>query len=211
MYYGQDSRVDLLGGVSLLGWNAAEIWTPESLASRGTEGASLDILNWASGTPAESLSPRERVSVQTEATDPTSAVFDQLISLKVSTSSLAMHLTGAWRQGLFAQLDHLLDPDEWDFSDALPSVASFRTFLRLMISLGNVRRPSLGSTGTGDIIAAWIIGKDRLTLECLPDDHVRWIVSTTLSGEPTSAAGRTKIHLLESLLEPYNPRTWFGD
>jgi hypothetical protein len=210
MHYGQDSSIDRLRAPLFHGWNPAEIWTPESLSSRGSEGVSLDILNWASGTPAESIAPREQVSVQTEATDPSAKVFDQLVSLKVSTSSLAMHLDGAWRKGLFGQLDHLLDADDWDFSDTLPTVESFKTFLRLMISLGQVRRPSLGSTATGDIIAAWIIGKDRLTLECLPDDHVRWMVSTTLEGEPTSGAGRTKIHLLESLLSPYNPETWFG-
>jgi hypothetical protein len=102
-----------------------------------------------------------------------------------------------------------LDPEDWDFSDELPSVESFRTFLRLMISLGHVRRPSLGATADGDIIAAWVMGSNRLTIECLPADHVRWIVNTKLDGESISAAGRAKIHLLDGLLEPYKPGTWF--
>lgn len=209
MHYGTNTRTDLLGSPLIPEWSGSNFWTHGALAGRGTEGASLDILSWASGTPAESLTPPEQVALESEATDPNAKVFDQLVALKVSTSSLAMHLDGAWRRGLFGQLDHLLDPEDWDFSDTLPTTESFKTFLRLMISLGHVRRPSLGSTATGDIIAAWIVGKDRLTLECLPEDHVRWIISTTLSGEATSAAGRTKIHLLEPLLEPYNPRTWF--
>src|SRR5688572_28873507 len=59
-------------------------------------------------------------------------VFNRLVALKVLTSGLAMHLERIWRAGLFRSLDNLLDVEDWDFSDDLPTVESFRTFLRMV-------------------------------------------------------------------------------
>lgn len=137
-------------------------------------------------------------------------VHARLAALKIATANLAMHLESKWRDGLFRQLDQLIDPTEWDFSDDLPSVASYKTFLRMMIFLGKVKRPALGATSDGNIIAGWMSGKDRLTIECAPADEVRWSVVKWIDGRREPAAGRTLVARLPSRLEPYDSSDWFG-
>lgn len=138
------------------------------------------------------------------------ASFDRLVELKLATSKIAMHLQDAWRSGLFKQLDTLLDPEEWDSSDALPDLDAFRTFLRMTVFLGRTRRPSLGATTDGHILAAWICDKDRLTINCGPGDQVRWVLSRYENGERESAAGRTVVRRLPEVLAPYGPDRWFA-
>lgn len=138
-------------------------------------------------------------------------IFDHRIALKVLTSKVAMHLDGAWRAGLFRSLDTLLDGEEWDFSDALPSEASFKTFLRMIVYLSSARRPSLGATADGHIVAAWTCGQDRLTIECLPDDSVRWVLAKCVAGERVSGAGRSSTRFLIEALRPYSPEQWLSD
>lgn len=139
-----------------------------------------------------------------------SSAFDRLISLKSATAEVAMHLTQAWRSGLFAQLDQLLDAEEWDVSDQLPSPASFRTFLRLITYLPIKKRPSLGATSAGNILAAWIRDRDRLTMEFQPDDHIRWSLSKQQAGERETASGHTMVRRLSAVLRPYDPELWFA-
>lgn len=144
------------------------------------------------------------------ATDPTVASFDRLAQLKMATSQIAMHLEEAWRAGIFRQLDVLMDPDEWDFSDALPDTRAFQTFLRMIVYLGPVRRPSLGATSQGHILAAWHSGQDRLTIECAPSDSVRWVLAEHRGGDRESAAGQTTVRRLPEVLAPYTPNKWFA-
>jgi hypothetical protein len=145
--------------------------------------------------------------------DPSSDVeraFDQLVALKIQSADFAMHLDAAWRAGLFSQLDQLLDADEWDFDDAMPSVESFRTFLRLIIHNKVANRPGLGATRDGKIIAAWTAGKDRLTVECMPDDTIRWVLVKYEDGQRVSSANTGPVSLLRKYLAPYEPGVWFG-
>ena len=73
------------------------------------------------------------------------------------------------------------------------------------------RRPGLGATSDGHLIAMWTIGNDRLTIECLPADEIRWVVFREIDGERESAAGRTVLARLPDVLEPYAPERWFAD
>jgi hypothetical protein len=111
---------------------------------------------------------------------------------------------------MFKKLDNLLDVDEWDFSDEMPSVASFKTFLRMIIHNKVSKRPSLGATADGKIIGSWRDGEDRLVVECLPNDHVRWVGSRRIHGERISAAGTSPVSFLRTALQPYAPEIWFG-
>ncbi len=143
--------------------------------------------------------------VAEEKTSPEQRLFDRLVDLKVKTSSLAMHLENVWRTGLFNELDQLLDVDEWDLSDTLPSVESFVTFLRTTIFLGKIRRPGLGATCEGHILAGWITGKDRLTVEYRPNDQLRWVLTADGSTKSGScAAPNLKMHLAA-----FQPNRWF--
>jgi hypothetical protein len=136
--------------------------------------------------------------------------FDQLVDLKIQSADFAMHLDSAWRAGLFRQLDELLDVEEWDFDDIMPSVASFRTFLRLIIHNKVAKRPGLGATRDGKVIAAWTSGKDRLTVECQPDDTIRWVLVKYVGGQRVSSANTGPVGLLRKYLAPYDPGVWFG-
>ena len=88
-----------------------------------------------------------------------------------------MHFGGDWQRRFFTQLDALMSKDDWDASDTPVTDASFTTLIRLLLTMCGKRRPGLGLGNGGRVIAAWTKGADRLTIECLPEDRVRWIVS----------------------------------
>ena len=138
-------------------------------------------------------------------------LFDTLAKFKIRTSQVAMHLERDWRSKLFGQLDSLLDKDSWEPLDKPPRLPSFATFLRMLIFLRPQRRPGLGATTSGELIATWSAGSDRLTIECLPEDLVRWTVSVTINGDRERAAGLTPVARLKDVLAPYETARWFAD
>lgn len=136
-------------------------------------------------------------------------LYDRLAAFKIKTALVAMHLDHDWRSRLFRQLDNLLAPDAWEEDDPPPSLASFTTFLRMLVLLRPGRRPGLGATADGNLIAAWTVGEDRLTIECLPDDQTRWNLAVTIDCERERAVAITPIQRLKSVLSPYGPGRWF--
>jgi hypothetical protein len=172
---------------------------------------SSHLIRVQGGAPAVTL-PRERSTenrVLPRERNATVELFDHLLTLKVDTSQIAMHLEGAWRAGLFRQLDDLLDEDNWDIADVLPTRAAFLTFLRMIILLGRPRRPSLGVTDDGNIVASWTRQLNRLTIECQPKDDLRWVLVRYQDAEPETGAGTCKVEKLGSRLAPYDPGIWF--
>ena len=157
--------------------------------------------------------PHTVVQPTSQAPGPEEQVFDRLVAIKLLTAGMAMHLEREWRAGLFRQLDHLFDAEDWNFSEELPSVQSYRTFLRMIIFLserrGDIRRPALGATADGHLIAAWSSGDSRLTIECLPEDKVRWILGKKVDGEPVSNAGEARVTFLPKALSVYEPNGWW--
>jgi|SRR5215467_8034176 len=137
-------------------------------------------------------------------------LFDARAAFKMKTATLAAaHLNNAERIRLFKQIDSLLDNESWDSDDVVTTEASFTTLLRMVLFLGG-RRPGLGVTSTGNFIATWTEGDDRLTIECKPDDRVRWVLVQNLDGQPESAAGETTAKRLPEVLSPYDPpKRWF--
>jgi len=138
------------------------------------------------------------------------AVFDRLVALKMATADFAVHMNSERRAGLFKGLEGLLDPDEWVFTDKMPSVASFKTLMRMIIHNHVARRPSLGATTDGKIIASWRSGEDRLVVEAFASDEVRWVLSRHVDGQRVSAAGTSPVAFLRTALLPYAPEAWFG-
>ena len=137
-------------------------------------------------------------------------IFDALGTFKLKTAMIAAaHFNRDERARLFKQLDSLFDAGSWDSADVVTTEASFTTLLRMMLFLGG-RRPGLGVTGTGNFIATWTEGDDRLTIECKPQDHVRWVLLQSLDGQRESAAGETTVRRLPEVLRPYDPsKRWF--
>jgi hypothetical protein len=138
-------------------------------------------------------------------------LYDALASFKIKTAAVAMHLDRDWRAKLFRQLDNLLDVENWESDDLPPQLASFSTFLRLLILLRPDKRPGLGAAHDGKMIATWTSGTDKLTVECLPNDSARWNLSVTIDGEIERAAAITPLRRLGEVLKPYQPERWFDD
>ncbi|HME27042.1 MAG TPA: hypothetical protein VKI44_37935 [Acetobacteraceae bacterium] len=137
-------------------------------------------------------------------------LYDALARVKVLTSAVAMHLDRTWRGRLFQQLDALHDTAEWEPGDAPVQEASFATFLRTIIALDPDRRPGLGLTCAGHLIGAWTVGRDRLTLEFLPNGNIQWLLSCYDDEQVERAAGEASVGRLPAVLAPYRPARWFG-
>jgi hypothetical protein len=136
-------------------------------------------------------------------------LYDALASFKIRTATVAMYLDRERRSKLFRQLDGLLAVEDWEVTDPAPSIDSFATFLRLLTLLKPARLPGLGASGDGNLIAAWTVGDDRLTAECMPRDIVRWHLSASINRERERSAGTTPLRRLSEVLRPYDPGRWF--
>jgi len=137
-------------------------------------------------------------------------LFDATARVKILTSQIAMHLEREWRDKLFRQLESLHDPKEWEPDDEPIQQGSFATFLKAIIQIKPKRRPGLGLSHAGHLIAAWTAGFDRLTIEFLLNDRVRWVVGRRHDDEPEHIAGQTHVSRLVDALAPYNPGIWFS-
>jgi hypothetical protein len=135
-------------------------------------------------------------------------LFDATANVKVLTSQIAMHMSREWRDVLFRQLDSLHDPEEWDPEDAPIQKASFATFLKAIFQLAPKARPGLGLSYRGYLLAAWVHDSDRLTIEFLPNDRVRWVISKDVENEPERFAGDVHVARLVESLKPYEPQRW---
>jgi hypothetical protein len=136
-------------------------------------------------------------------------LYDARAALKVAAAQVAMHLSAGQRKRLFAELDGLLDPEEWPVDQAIADQRSFGTYLRMLIHLRPAREPSLGLSQRGNLLAGWISGRDRLSLEFGPRDQVRWVVTVYTDDVRESAAGDTTIGRLPAVLAAYGPERWF--
>ena len=137
-------------------------------------------------------------------------LFEALSEVKILTSQVAMHMDREWRDKLFHQLDALHDPAEWESDDTPIRKSSFATFLKAMLSIVPERRPGLGLSHAGYLIAAWTTDQDRLTIEFLPNDRVRWVLSLHSNEEIERYAGDTGVSLLADGLSKYHPEQWFS-
>lgn len=137
------------------------------------------------------------------------ALFDARAAAKELTSMVAMHLDPEWRKKLFAQLDSLHDPEEWEKGDIPLQRSSFNTFLRAICLVQPKCRPGLGLSSGGHLIAVWLAGGNRLTIEFLTNDDVKIVLSNSVGNFVERAAISTKAELLLSKLAPYQPDQWF--
>jgi hypothetical protein len=126
-------------------------------------------------------------------------------SLKVMISKVSMYFENSWRVSLTERLDELLSPLDWDEEDVVPSERSFSTFLRMMIYLHPTKRPGIGLSASGNFVAAWSRKQDRLIIECLARDEVRWVLFRELGDDRESGAGKSQIHRIPEVTAAYEP------
>jgi hypothetical protein len=115
-----------------------------------------------------------------------------------------------WRRGLYRQLDSLLDIDEWMEGEAPLGTNSFATFLRLMLMVHPEIRPGLGLTHSGNLIASWQSDHSRLSVECLPNDKIRYVLSHEIDDRAESSAGDSTVDRVLEVLAPFRPEQWFA-
>jgi hypothetical protein len=138
-------------------------------------------------------------------------VFEALAEAKVLTSKVAMHLEREFRDRLFQQLDTLHETDQWEEGDEPLDQSSFQTFLKAILTIRPERRPGLGLSQSGNLIAAWTTARDRLTIEFLPNDRVSWVLARyDDTDEPARFAGQTSVSQLVQGLAPHRPEHWFS-
>ena len=126
-------------------------------------------------------------------------------------SNVSMHFSERVRASIARQIGLLINKENWEAEDSLPNVAAFSTFLRVLNIVGAVRPPSIGSNGFGSVSASWFVGPDRLTLDCLENDKVLFVLSRARpDGSTDRAAGETKALMLVPKLRPYDPDVWFN-
>ena len=131
-------------------------------------------------------------------------------AMKLS-ASVAMHLNRARHDKLFRQLDSLHDLAEWEEGDEPLQRSSFGTFLKAMLTVNPQRQPGLGLSQAGHLIGAWTIDRDRLTIEFLPNDWVKWVLARYKDDdEPRRFAGQTPVSELAEGLAPHRPEHWFS-
>jgi hypothetical protein len=114
-------------------------------------------------------------------------LFDARVNLKVVTSQYAMHLSESARSRLFSELDYLLAEDGWDPDDTLPTVESFRVFLKWVIFSGDCTWSSLGIADDGNILAAWVRADDVMTANF--GERVRWTQRFSANGSRQTVSG----------------------
>jgi hypothetical protein len=133
-------------------------------------------------------------------------IFHALSEAKILTSRVAMRLDLASRDRIFHQLDLLHDCDEWFGEDQPLLLASYKSFVRFMISEGSQSKPSLALNPDGHLLAVWENSGNRLTIEFQENDKLQWVISCA-DGDRT--AGITRLDLIMSRLAPYNPEALF--
>jgi hypothetical protein len=138
-------------------------------------------------------------------------LFDTRADCKIATRRFAMHFEPDWHSRFFTQLDLLFSVEEWDEDDEPVTKDSFATLVRLLLTLRDKRRPGLAIANGGNIVATWSVNsQDRLTVECLPQDRVRWIVTVPLDEGHETAVGETSLERLLLVIQAYRPQHWFG-
>ena len=140
---------------------------------------------------------------------PSEILFTATAAAKVWTSSVAMHLDRDARDRIFAQLDVLHELEEWSDGDVPIKLESFKTFVRAIIYHRINSRPSLALSANGDLLALWIDGADKLTIEFRERNFTRWFVQTGAGDFAEQATGSAPLERMRAVLEPYGADRWF--
>lgn len=140
-------------------------------------------------------------------------LFDARAMAKIAASRVSMYLREGWRDKLFYQLDNLLDPEEWEPEDKPLQTKSFETFLMAICDVNPSKRPGLGLSYAGNLIAAWRSNantSDRVSLEFMPDGRVKLIGSRFIQDEPVSFSALTPVAALKQTLADMSCAAWLG-
>lgn len=132
---------------------------------------------------------------------------------KIELSRVSMYLNDEWIKGMCGQIDDLMDIEEWDDEDHPIDVRSFVTMLRMILFINPrpERRPGLGATTEGNIIAMWTGIDERISIECLPGDNLLCIGSRKIDGDRKIYSSNTNTRDISTFLDSFNTHKLFGN
>ena len=167
----------------------------------------------ASHMTSETLRPVAAPTRQERKKSLGEVLFDSRAMAKIAASQVSMYLREGWRDKLFYQLDNLLEPEQWDPEDKPLQAQSFDTFLKAICDVNPSKRPGLGLSYAGNLIAAWrssVNTNDRVSLEFMPDGKVKLIGSRFVQDEPVSFSALTPVAALKQTLADMSCVAWLG-
>jgi hypothetical protein len=135
----------------------------------------------------------------------------KLATMKQILTAVSMYFDPAWRTELIGKLERFHEAEDWEGDREFPSERSFATFLRAIIYLRPTKRPGVGLSAQGHFLASWRRGSDRIVIEFLPNDELKWVLSQTIEGDRESGAGINQIHRLPDVIAGYEPDRFFTD
>jgi hypothetical protein len=126
-------------------------------------------------------------------------IFNSLVSLKVAVSQYAMHLTTEERHRIFAELDSLINVDDWHEDDQLPNIVAFKDFMKWMIYSRYFKWISFGVSDEGGMLVAWKTPRVLLTAKfsgLAGQEGVKWTAQiTSQKGEAGYTVGKSPLRL----------------
>lgn len=139
-------------------------------------------------------------------------LFDASASIKILISNVSMHFSEEFRKKLFLQIDLLHNPDDWEDGDFPIQANSFSTFLRWFYLNQPSNLPNFGLTDSGHLIASWVKNenRDRLILEFLSADRIKWYITIQYDEDIDYSNGMTNLFRIIELLAPYNIVEWLS-
>ena len=147
----------------------------------------------------EANQPQTLVRTIPENADFAEQIFNSLVSLKVAVSQYAMHLSTLERHRIFAELDSIINIEDWHEGDALPKVNAFKDFLKWMIYSKYFKWISIGISDEGSLLVAWKTKRVLLTAKfsgLAGQEGVRWTAQITSQvGEVGHAVGKCPLRL----------------
>lgn len=183
---------------------------PVDLSSLRTTSAVPDYRHTAILQSSPGAQDSKFGKVSANAVSVAASLFAATALAKIWTSRLAMHLDKATRDRLFRQLDILHDADEWVDDGSPVNLESYKSCVRAIIYHHINSRPSMALMPSGNVLALWKDGADKLSVEFLPGDKTRWMVQSTSAAGVERAAGTTPLERLKDVLQPYGADRWFS-
>lgn len=111
-------------------------------------------------------------------------IFDERAKLKIATAKKALaYLDKKFKDALFAQIDLVLNEEDWEVSDPVVDVKSFETLLKFVLNHRPAEAPSINISNSGNIIATWINDNSKVRMECFPSEHINFFSVSFLEGE----------------------------
>jgi hypothetical protein len=147
----------------------------------------------------DSKRPEKLVRSVVQATSFEQQIFNTLVSLKVAVSQYAMHLSNEERHRIFAELDSIINTEDWHEGDQFPKLTAFQDFLKWMIYSKYNKWISFGVSDDGNFLVAWKTRRILLTAKfsgLTGEEAVRWTVQiNSENGDTGYTVGKCPLRL----------------